>query len=206
MPAHPEIVLRSNDDNRDLRRHIASLEMQLRTIEIESRQLTARWQDIERKNGALANLYVAIHQLHGTLVRAEVVEALTEILVGLIGSEMLAVFERGDHGASFRLIGSFGIDAYDYRELSASDDSLGRLLASGVRYVAGEPHALAGELEMPIAAALPLRFDGRVTGGIVLFSLLAHKRGFDDVDYDLFDLLTTHAAIALRCTGGEVRA
>src|SRR4029077_9221961 len=126
MPAHPDVVLRSNDDNRDLRRHIATLEMQLRTIEIESRQLTARWQEIERKNIALAKLYVAIHQLHGTLVRAEVVEALTEILVGLIGSEMLAVFERGGDGTRFRLIGSFGIDAYEFRELSASDDSLGR--------------------------------------------------------------------------------
>jgi hypothetical protein len=206
MLAHPDVVLCPNDDNRDLRRHIATLEMQLRTIEIESRQLAARWQEIERKNIALANLYVAIHQLHGTLVRAEVVEALTEILVGLIGSEMLAVFERSDDGMCFRLIGSFGIDAYEYRALSASHDSLGRLLASGVRYVAGKPHALAGELETPIAAALPLRLGERVTGGIVLFSLLAHKKGFDDVDYDLFDLLTTHAAIALHCTGGEVSA
>jgi hypothetical protein len=205
MHAHPESVLCCPDDDRVLRRHIATLEMQLRTIEIESRRLTERWQEIERKNIALANLYVAIHQLHGTLVRAEVVEALTEIMVGLIGSETLAIFERSDDGAPFRLIGSFGIDAFDYREL-ASDDSLGRLLGSGIRYVAGEPHPIADALEMPIAAALPLLLEGRVTGGIVLFSLLAHKRGFDDVDYDLFDLLTTHAAIALHCTGGEVSA
>ena len=205
MLRHPEVARRFHDDNRDLRRHIAYLEMQLRTIRAESGLLAARWQEIERKNIALANLYVAIHQLHGTLVRAEVVEALTEILVGLIGSEMLAVFERSGDGTRFRLIGSFGIDACDYREL-ASRDPLGRLLASGVRYVAGEPHALADALETPIAAALPLRLEERVTGGIVLFSLLAHKSGFEDVDYDLFDLLTRHAAIALHCTGGEVSA
>lgn len=205
MRVHPEAALCCPDEDRVLRRHIATLEMQLRTIEIESRQLAARWQEIERKNIALANLYVAIHQLHGTLVRSEVVEALTEILVGLIGSERLAIFERSDDGARFRLIGSFGIDGCDYRELT-SHDSLGRLLASGVRHVAGEPHPIADALEMPIAAALPLLLEGRVTGGIVLFSLLAQKSGFNDVDYDLFDLLTTHAAIALRCTGGEVVA
>lgn len=182
-------------------RHAAELEVQLRSIEAESRQLAARWQDIEKKNAALANLYVAIHQLHGTLVRGEVVEALTEILIGLVGSEMLAIFERSGDGTRFHLIGSFGIDAYEYRELSACHDALGRLLASGDRYVAGEPHALAGELEMPVAAALPLHLGDRVTGGIALFSLLPHKRGFDDVDYALFELLSTHAAIALYCTG-----
>src|SRR5437773_260151 len=117
MLAHPEVALRLHDDSRDLHRHIAYLEMQLRTIRAEA-----------------------------------------------------------------------------------------GLLASGVRYIAGEPHALADALETPIAAALPLRLDEHVTGGIVLFSLLAHKSGFEDVDYDLFDLLTRHAAIALHCTGGEVSA
>lgn len=57
--------------------------------------------------------------------------------------------------------------------------------------------------------ALPLCLGERVTGGIVLFSLLAQKRGFNDADYELFELLSEHAAIALHCTalpGAEVRA
>ena len=204
MRGHPEEALRSYDESPALRRHVAHLEMQLRTIEAETRQLTVRWQGIARKNAALTNLYVAVHQLHGTLVRAEVVEALLEIVVGLIGSEAVAVFERVDDGA-FHVIASIGAGADDV----SADDSLGRLLASGVRYVAGEPHALAGELAMPVAAALPLCIDGRVTGGIVIFSLLAQKSGFDDIDYELFDVLSTHAALALHRTsalGAEVTA
>jgi uncharacterized coiled-coil protein SlyX len=181
-------------------RHIANLEMQLRTMEAESRLLAERWQEIERKNAALANLYVAMHQIHGTLVRSEVIEALVEILIGLVGSEALAIYERSGDGARFVLLGSFGVDASDERELNACCDPLGRVLASGARYVAGEPHPLPAADDAGVAVALPLCLGGRVTGGIVLFSLLAQKRGLDDVDYELFELLSHHAALALHCT------
>lgn len=151
---------------------------------------------------ALTSLYVALHQLHSALARGEVVEALTEIVVGLIGSESLALYERGDGGA-FHVIASTGADA---EELPAGDP-LAALLASGLRYVAGEAHPLAAELDTPVAAALPLRFDGRVNGGIVIYSLLAQKPGFNDADYELFDVLATHAGIALyRTAGAEVAA
>ena len=184
------------------RRQVARLEMQLRTIETESRQLAARWAEIERKNAALTNLYVALHQLHSTLMRGGVVEALTEIVVGLIGSEALAIYERGVDGA-FRVITSLGFNADDV----SVDDPLALLLASGVRYVAGEPHPLLCAPDVPVAAALPLIFGGRVTGGIVIASLLAQKPGFTEADYELFDVLSTHAAIALyRTTGEEVAA
>jgi GAF domain-containing protein len=160
---------------------------------------------LRRQVAHLAALYVILRHLHGTLVRADVVAVLLEIVAGMIGSERLAVFERDDDGA-FRLIASMGVDADDYREVHAARDPLGRLLASGTRYVAGQPHALADDLGMPIAAALPLHLHlhGRVTGGIVLFSLLPQKHGFDEVDHELFDLLTTHGAIALRSTVREM--
>jgi hypothetical protein len=180
------------------------LELQLRAIENEARQLATRWNLIEQRNMAISNLYVAIHQLHGSLARREVLEALQEILVGLIGSEMLAVFERCHDGMAFKLIASAGIDEDAYRELDATHDPLGRLIASGTRYVAGD--GIAPDLAEPLAAVLPLRLDGCVTGGIVLFALLSQKEGFHEVDYELFDLLATHAAIALHCTCGEVAA
>lgn len=157
------------------------LEMQLRAIEAESRALTSRWEQIERQNAALTSLYVAVHQLHATLVRAEVVDALREIIVGLIGSEAFAVFER-DGDDVFRVIVSCGIDDADAGALAcrfASDD----------------------DADVPVAAAIPLVLNGRVVGGIVIVSLLAQKSGFDAVDLELFELLTTHAAIALYCSG-----
>ena len=59
-----------------------------------------------------------------------------------------------------------------------------------------------------MTACLPLTLDGRVTGAIVLFSLLPHKPGLRELDFELFDLLGTHAATALYCTSlhGRVTA
>ncbi|HEV2721677.1 MAG TPA: hypothetical protein VG323_16785 [Thermoanaerobaculia bacterium] len=157
------------------------LEMQLRTIEAEARLLTSRWETIERKNAALTSLYVAVHQLHATLDRAAVVDALREIIVGLIGSETFAVFERDDD--TFRAIASCGVD-------DAEVSLLGRRFASE-----------DDDADVPVAAAIPFVLNGRVIGGIVIVSLLAQKSGFDAVDFELFDLLRTHAAIALYCSG-----
>ena len=216
MHARLDVAAHYRSENRDLREQLQTLsrdleqnrtarlhlELQLRDIEAESRRLAVQWIDIEQKNLALANLYVAVRQLHGTLSRAEVLDAVTEIIVGLIGSETLAVFERSDDGAAFRRIASMGIPAEAYKELSVDADPLGRLLASGERYLAGEHDELAPEIDIPVCAVLPLRLNGRVSGGIVLFRLLSQKCGFQSIDYELFDLLATHAAIALHCTAG----
>jgi hypothetical protein len=44
-----------------------------------------------------------------------------------------------------------------------------------------------------------------VTGAIALFRLLPQKAGFQAVDRELFDLLATHAATALYCSGLHAR-
>jgi hypothetical protein len=155
--------------------------------ERELRRRTAHWAEVEQKNFALTSLYVALHQLHGALTRSDVVEALTEIVVGLIGSESLAIYERGGDGM-FRAIAALGVDADDL--------DVDALLASGVRHVDG-----------PVAAALPLAVGGRVVGGIVIASLLPQKSGFTAADFELFDVLSAHGAIALcRTAGVEVAA
>ncbi len=49
-----------------------------------------------------------------------------------------------------------------------------------------------------VTAVIPLRLRSELTGGIVLFTLLPQKGGsFGDVDLELMDLLTAHAATAL---------
>jgi hypothetical protein len=154
--------------------------------ELEMQQLTAHWMEIERQNFALTGLYVALHQLHSALTRNDVVDALTEIVVGLIGSESLAIYERGDDGV-FRAIAAVGVDA---------DDLDTGALRAGVR-----------EIDGSVAAALPLTLGGRVIGGIVITALLPQKRGFTAADFELFDVLSAHGAIALyRTAGGEVAA
>ena len=49
------------------------------------------------------------------------------------------------------------------------------------------------------------KLDGRPVGAIAIFRLLPQKAGFETVDYELFDLLATHGATALHCSGLQAR-
>ena len=177
------------------------LRRQLSEIERESRTYADQFAEVEQRNMNLANLYVSSYQLHGTLDRNAVLDSIREIVINLIGSEELGVFERADDGRSFELVTSFGIDEDAYRSLS-SDDAIGRLAASGETYIGSSAPADAAPT---ITACLPLKLDGEVTGAIVLFSLLPHKPGLQELDFELFDLLGTHAATALYCTRLRLR-
>jgi GAF domain-containing protein len=55
-------------------------------------------------------------------------------------------------------------------------------------------------VDADVTACIPLRLDGVVTGAIVVYRLLPHKPGLEEIDFELFDLLALHAATALRFT------
>jgi hypothetical protein len=207
-------------ENERLRRELASmilelqqqrhdhdaLRQQLSEVESESRSFATQFAEIEERNMNLANLYVSSYQLHGTLDRGAVLESIKEILINLIGCEELAVFELSEDAADLELVTSFGIDEEQYRSISIRDHVLGKLVSTGGTYIGGTT-ASPGE-SLSVTACLPLTLDGRVTGAIVLFSLLPHKPGLRELDFELFDLLGTHAATALYCTSlhGRVTA
>ena len=181
------------------RRDHDALRRQLSEVEGESRDFAQQFAEIEERNMNLANLYVSSYQLHGTLDRGAVLESIKEILINLIGCEELAVFELSEDAAYLDLVTSFGIDEEQYRSISITGHVLGKLVSTGGTYIGGVSASPAESLS--VTACLPLTLDGRVTGAIVLFSLLPHKPGLRELDFELFDLLGTHAATALYCTG-----
>jgi regulator of replication initiation timing len=186
-------------DQQQQRHDHDALRQQLSEVESESRSFAQQFAEIEERNMNLANLYVSSYQLHGTLDRGAVLESIKEILINLIGCEELAVFELSSDAATLDLVTSFGIDDDQYRSISIRDHVLGKLISTGGTYIGGTT-ASPGE-SLSVTACLPLTLDGRVTGAIVLFSLLPHKPGLRELDFELFDLLGTHAATALYCTG-----
>ena len=70
------------------------LEEKLQEIRTETETYLAQFSELEQHNTNLANLYVATYQLHGTLDRGTVLEAIQEIVVNLIGSEDFAILDR----------------------------------------------------------------------------------------------------------------
>ena len=185
-----------------------ALRRQLSDVEGESRDFAKQFAEVEERNMNLANLYVSSYQLHGTLDRGAVLESIKEILINLIGCEELAVFELSEDDQYLELVTSFGIDEEQYRSISIRDHVLGKLVSTGGTYIGGTSNSVnsaSPSESLSITACLPLTLDGRVTGAIVLFSLLPHKPGLRELDFELFDLLGTHAATALYCTALQRR-
>jgi nitrate/nitrite-specific signal transduction histidine kinase len=178
-------------------REQADLRRRLAETEEENRQFSLQSLEIELQNNNLANLYVASYQLHSTLDHDEVMAAIKEIVINLIGCEEFGVYEMDDDGRTLRLAGSFGLDPVTYATVPVGSGLIGRAAATGVRYLLGSPAGTPTPREVHLTACIPLKLGEKVLGVLAVFRLLAHKRGLEAVDRELFDLLATHAATAL---------
>lgn len=168
----------------------------LTSVERENEAVTCQFLDIETQNTNLANLYVAGYQLHGSLERDHVLGAIREIIINLIGSEDFGIFERVDD-ERLQLVGWFDEVPLTPREVRVGAGIIGQVAATGERFVStNESGSGAG-----IAACIPLKVDGYVTGVIALFRLLPQKHdALQPIDDELLNLLASQAGIALHCT------
>ncbi len=181
-------------------REQADLQRRLIEIQSESQRFAQQFVEVERQNSNLANLYVANYQLHGTLDRERVLQVIQEILANLVGPEETAVFELDEAGGSLHLISSNGIEPHAFARVALGEGVIGKVAASGETWLAGHAGAAGGAEEL-LTACVPLKLEDRVTGAIAIFRLLPQKSGLEAGDRELFDLLATHAAMALYCTG-----
>ena len=151
---------------------------------------------VEQQCTSLANLYVATFKLHGSLERDEVLAAINEIVVNLVGCEDFGVFERS--GNVLKLISEFPSHPCVIKELPAEGGYVADIFKGSGPWIAGRDPLPASPVPSDVTAVIPLRLRSELTGAVVLFSLLPQKSGsFGDVDIELMDLLTAHAATAL---------
>jgi len=177
-------------------------------IEIESQDLLDQFHEIEQHNSDLASLYVASYRLHETIKRSEVIAVIEEIVVNMIGSEELAIFELDSETGKFKLVDSLGIDPEDLQRVrlneSRIEEASGALQAvvkAGQRYVVNSIDGEVVDQDSGLTACVPLVLDGKVIGAIAVFRLLDQKQSrLVPLDFELFDLLATHAASALYCS------
>jgi hypothetical protein len=187
-----EAVAHANEERERLRARLAELE-------VENQRMCDDYVAVQEKSTDLAQLYVALERIHGGLSRADTLAALQEIVINVIGSEELAIFER--RGDRLALVQSFGIDPAPWREPAAPRGALARA-AQGKLYVAGRdgPPEPGDE---DLTACVPLRVGDGVAGVIAIFRLLGHKPVLGDADHAIFDLLTSHAGVALHLRAPE---
>lgn len=154
----------------------------------ENERYIEQYQSIETQSANLANLYVASYQLHSTVEREVVLQTILEIVINLIGSEEVAIYEKNGDGR-FHLVKSFGIDADRISSFIAGSGEIGSHLLTGDIFTGG------GD----VTACVPLKIGEEVKGAILVFRLLEHKPALQSVDHELFDLLAVHAATSLYC-------
>ena len=172
-----------------------SLKAQLDDVEQENHRYAREYQRVKNQSNNLFNLYIASYQLHASVERRRVLESIQEIIINLIGSEELAIFEMNQKSGRFELAASFGIDGSKLKSFKSGDGPIGARLASGEVFVDGE--AKPGETKL--TACVPLKINDTIIGAILDFRLLQHKQSLQAVDHELFELLSVHAANALYC-------
>jgi K+-sensing histidine kinase KdpD len=187
--AGDQVSALGNQQCADLLRENELLRAALAMAAAEAKQLREQHQNFEEQNANLANLYVASHQLHTSVDRATVLATIQEIIMNLIGSEQLVIYERGGDSV-FRPAASFGLDEKCLAEVTG-EYAVEKL---------GEGHVFTDPADrQPLTACVPLQVGDRVEGAILVFRLLEHKTSLEQVDHELFELLSVHASTALHC-------
>jgi GAF domain-containing protein len=194
----PTYVSRVRDNTR---KYIEELLQENQRLRSTAEQLTGevqkfadRFAEIEHQNSNLAMLYAASYQLHATVRRSEVLLAIQEIVINLVGSEAVAIVSVEPDG-SLTALASFGVSSGRIAELRGEFGLLGAALGSGRPRVA--PDATGDGRGM--TACIPLMIGARPFAAIAIFELLPQKPVLTSVDLEMFDLLATHAANALYC-------
>lgn len=188
------------------RREEAALKRQMAEIREENHSFSQKYLEVEVQNSNLANLYVASYRLHGTLDRKEILSSVQEIIINLVGCEEFAIFDLDAEERMLTLTASMGIDAARYRRIRADRGKIGETVRAGEIYLAkGKGGDSASSDAPPLIACIPLKVEGKVTGVIAIFRLLPHKTELEEIDQEMFDLLATHAAMALYCAGLHAR-
>ena len=197
---------RLQEELRQERAEHEALRLQLEETEGQSQTFSERYVQVEQQNTDLANLYVAGYRLHGTLDRQEILAAIQEIIVNLVGCEELAIFETDPTSSRLRLAASFGVDTAAYQSIAVGSGLIGAVAQSGEAYYAGSSGGGPSPLDAHLTACIPLAVDGRVTGAIAIFRLLPQKAdGLGALDHELLDLLSAQAGAALYCSALHAR-
>ena len=199
--------LASDHAMRDLLRKIKQLEHEkdellshVQDVELQSTRFDARFHEMEEELSKLANVYVASYQLHSTLDLPLVVKHLKELLQQLVGAQRYAVFMADPARKNLLLVAGEGVDERKLARIHLGADEVAAPFAERV-FLTGVPRVTEGPLEKASerdpAAVLPMHFDDRVVGVIVIQTVFEQKPAFSSVDFELFKMLGAHAASAL---------
>lgn len=149
-----------------------------------------------------ARLEAARHRLRESVGPVDTVEAIREIVTGLLGCEEIALFTV-DQGNS-TIFWSFGIDPTQHKTLDTFEEPALRRVLEGKHHLAkavGEQRA--GMSNPPLRVFIPIRMSSRTVAVLVMLRLLPQKIAFDESDFRLVELLSNEAGRGLFGAGPD---
>jgi transcriptional regulator with GAF, ATPase, and Fis domain len=182
------------EENRKLRARLEVLEARFDEIEKENKDFAQRYVEVTSQNDNLLNLYVSSYQLHSTLEPCEVVNAINEIILNLIGAEEYYIYMKDPKKPYLTIVSGEGPDGpVNWQEMEEPQPILEKVLNEGTSYFRKE-----GENGSPYLACTPLKVKEDVIGVISINKLMDQKTdGFTTIDLELLNMLADHAATAL---------
>lgn len=193
-----QMIRRNTTDVDGVQSQLDALKKRMADLEAAHAECDARIRELSDQNTSLVQLTVASQLLAAALERDDVLAAIEEVVVNMIGSEEMAIFDLDSDGESLTVARLRGLEPSSPR-LTLATGALRHTMLTGKTLVAS---ARRGALERDggLTAAVPLKIDRQVTGVVAIFRLLEQKPGLDPTDHELFDVLSRQAAMALYST------
>jgi hypothetical protein len=166
---------------------LASANARLATLDEEHARCAAHMRELQDRNTNLVQLTVASQLLCGSSDREDVLNAIEEIIINMIGSEEIAILELLPNEGRVRVTRTRGIDGASPRFAGAVEPI--RLAISSGRVVIPKGRE--------ITAVIPLKMDSTMFGVVAVFRLLEQKPALDALDHELLDLLSRQGAVAI---------
>lgn len=189
-----ETVARLEQENASLKKAAEDQRRETESMEAENREFADRYVEVERQNSDLISMYVASYQLHSTLDYDDVVKAVKDITINMLGGEIFGLYEINRDSKDLKLIAHEGMEGRE-GPIPLDDESVRDVIETGeARFV--ESKAEYADGNAPVAC-LPLKLGEDPYGLIVIHKLLIQKEGFRALDFELVELLGKHAASAI---------
>ena len=166
-------------------------------LEAENNELTANYQKLLQENNNLFKLYIASHRLHSTLALGEVLDVLSEIILNLIGAEAYSIQFFDEPSGQLLPVVVRGLERDAVKPVKIGEGIIGTAVTSHQSYALNPGSADGSQDTDHPLVVIPLRTNQSLVGAVALYRLLPHKPELRDVDYQLFDYMGTHAAMAL---------
>lgn len=192
------------NENMRLHEEIRALREMMHDHVVESsRMMTKRvhdeWGELVREHEVMASLQAASMRLDEGLEQRDVLRAVEEIVINLIGSEQFVVMELNPEEGELVLSSAFGLDPAKFQRRPIDDGVFARVVHSGEPFV--RDPTVSGPLDEPdLTVAVPLKLQGRTVGVLAIYRLLDQKPRLKNLDHELLALISTRAAPALWCS------